>query len=1259
MKGFMNNRRIFVATVGLFGLSAILVLQTTKTISHKTTIAEDATYNLVISSANQNNGGMIYNESGYGIYFKADSSSGITWNNGSNKMVIAQHGYLENQSAINGIKSVTVNLVYGSVSLYHDWKQPTDLETAEYGEDFTFTTTSTYTYTDIAPSRFRIIANTQSVIDSIVVKYSCSAGAEDETIETIDYGLENGYFDSGSIGRYARTSYVTSDTCDAESKRSLKLTFNGVTNNYVSLSTQKNTEKGLVTSNPDFSHTRLTFKAKFSENCLNQDISVCPMGSSWEHPGYITANKSSYYDHGWYSYSLDLSNYEFANRNNGIRINIKPLGVDSTNKETAWVLLDDIKCEYTSGLKSTQGSETALDSLENMVHDTGWETTTYQYDYSNTFGQNSKNSLLIRPNTNKSQHYQMKWNTILNIGEAATKELFKEYNLSSVLFKFNYNTFNTNSPSSFVLGVIQGWDNSEQTIVTLDGMYLYDGWYEALVDLSTLNILNTNTIRLSLGWDISSDKVTTAKVWIDNLTYVEEPGYETLSEGWENMVRDSGWDNLTVTRVISPVANEVSKNSLKCQFSSFNSNSNANFVCFSPQNQGVSRNASSVTLQAKFMFTNNIIDKTIRLVLVDGDWNAARYNIPVIALGNGWYQLTVDLATVSQYIEAGISNAGFSPANIIRFGFGFLGVTSANVGSATIWVDDVFLTNGTPSYASASTYSKGVIWQAYDNELVKRDATPTSGRNISSTAPLYFEGLKNENEGTQLVVDVKGTSGINQFNFRAPNLYSETGGRILSSNIDISVAKYINVPSNSAQHNKTGWPGTGYYPDALVPIDNIISANENSIPGGSYSYKHVEQTIWVNVKIPEDINSGTYTGEGVLTLDGVDYAIPMKVVVHKAVVPTYRTNKNMYLLWWDQVEKALGSEHYNSYTRANFYNFYIDKGVGAGCYREGDWGSTPENYAKFYGAAVASNDKINCYRSPFHDGPVSYQEIYDCFDAMIDENIEMVQQGKDVNFFDKFVTYHDDEPDTPEKWASTLTFDTDFHNAINALKDKLNDYPELKESFINQRCVCPYNRDIEDVDFNALTNPAPTYDYLDTEYQRETYHENFEHVWWYGCILPYLPYPTFQLDGSLTGIRMLTYMQYNYDIEGSIYWNLCYCQRKDNVGDPYDVDLWTDPLTWGNGSCDGRLSYPGTKYGILGPITTQRLEEIVASFEDYEYFVLIEQKLGSREEALELISNTMHFSSFFNGTQLTISTTNNKNFVTYRQNLLNIIDGLY
>ena len=162
-----------------------------------------------------------------------------------------------------------------------------------------------------------------------------------------------------------------------------------------------------------------------------------------------------------------------------------------------------------------------------------------------------------------------------------------------------------------------------------------------------------------------------------------------------------------------------------------------------------------------------------------------------------------------------------------------------------------------------------------------------------------------------------------------------------------------------------------------------------------------------------------------------------------------------------------------------------------------------------------------------------------------------------------------------------------------------------------------------------------------------------ENIWWYGCMNPKVPYPTYHLDDDLITSRVLSWMQYDYGIEGNLYW----------VTNDYNVgrDVWTNPEVETACPGDGYLIYPGREYGINGPISTLRLESIREGNEDYEYFWLFEQKIRqyNQEKGTNLDTNTIlqtYFAGLYDGV---MPARDSDAFYEKRVALLKMLEMLY
>lgn len=183
----------------------------------------------------------------------------------------------------------------------------------------------------------------------------------------------------------------------------------------------------------------------------------------------------------------------------------------------------------------------------------------------------------------------------------------------------------------------------------------------------------------------------------------------------------------------------------------------------------------------------------------------------------------------------------------------------------------------------------------------------------------------------------------------------------------------------------------------------------------------------------------------------------------------------------------------------------------------------------------------------------------------------------------------------------------------------------LKASFEGVKEICPSNY-VNDSLFVNEKDGAPDYDehygltfWCPEMYQfdkaafRETIRQRIsygERVWWYLCVSN-TPHPSYYVESLPVNIRLQSWMQYDYDVEGILYWDVAhYSSDRDNYND----------LQYSSyGSGEGILLYPGERYGMKTPISSWRLEQIRLGQQDYELFVMLQNKLGE-EKAREIVS---------------------------------------
>ncbi|MCQ2742119.1 MAG: DUF4091 domain-containing protein [Bacilli bacterium] len=1232
---------------------------------------------LVISSSNPSIGGVVKTNSGNDIWIKGDSSSGVNWDNGSGKIAISKNGYLQTLTIIHGIEKVKVEMVSGSVDLYHGYAEPTDLETPMYGSDATFTSSGEYQYSSSRPNRIRLRANSDSIIAKITIFYDCVSADMDVNVETLDEGLENSYIDSGTLGRFATTSFAIGEgnVASSGSKRSLKLRFNETTNNYVSLNTAKNTITHLAEENPSFEKAVLTLKAKFSDDVSDKTLSVCAIGSTWKDSTYIPMDRSSSCVGGWYSYRLDFSSIGFEKCDDIIRINIRPDGISSSNKDTAYVLLDDV--DYSLHTMSEEATgEPMSKGLENMTRDVGMENVDVTFDNKTVFGRVSSSSLVATPQSSKKSYAH--WFVSLS---PQHEESFYQYvvsDFSKGLLTFDYKLIGCSSPSTIYLEVWQDWStNYSRTVV---GEALRDGWYRFAFDFSNLSMTANQIIRLRLGFDADNSKASQAKAYFDNIKF-RESGKETYAMGLENLSQDGGM-SAGVDRYYdySYTASESSFNSLKTVLNGNNTTQawqNSYGVVFAPtaaQSSQIVMNSGR--LEAKFLFQGDFPTKKVVLRLFDGNWNGASIkDIITTPLDNGWWQASIDFSQLPTWPGSKDVSASFSfGQSPIRIGFGYQDVNGDNNFDKTVWVDDVF-------YYPEREASSFDMWQAYDTENIRRSDSTIVGREISAVSPLEFKDGRNGTDSSQLMI--KARSEVASYNFRPGTLRSSQGDVITAANFEVLTAHYMNCVETN-ESGKTGHMGDGWYPDALIPIDKRIDAAENNVTLGN------QQAIWVNCRIPKDQTPGTYLGNGILTINGVDYTVPMKVTVYNVLLSGANHAKTLFLNWYDQVKLGEGSEYYTANMRKAYYDFVLNRGISAdGNYDWNKWTigdlDSYDSFAENFATKIMPDQRVSIYRIP---SDRTAEDITGYLSALVRRNIVEWNNGNHVNFFEKAAFYLIDEPSEPtitnrepEGWKNAKQVQSYIANAKQTLSPLVEGYPVIKNGLENVRNIMPHGCEYKTISgqglYKDLLNstyvdiPAPQFGLLNDASILADYRRRFDTLWFYGCVSPKLPYPSYHTDTPLLGQRIIPWMQYEYDIEGQLY----FCTDLFSVDDHQVFtprDVWNNPKSGSSGPCgDGQLVYPGAKYNVYGPITTLRLENIRNSYEDYELFYQLDHHLdeynertGSSIESAKDLINEETAKMFAGMTLLTrghTSSTGYKSsqFESFRSHLLEQLEYCY
>ena len=238
------------------------------------------------------------------------------------------------------------------------------------------------------------------------------------------------------------------------------------------------------------------------------------------------------------------------------------------------------------------------------------------------------------------------------------------------------------------------------------------------------------------------------------------------------------------------------------------------------------------------------------------------------------------------------------------------------------------------------------------------------------------------------------------------------------------------------------------------------------------------------------------------------------------------------------------------------------------------------------------------------------------FTKMAMKNVELRQAGNEsIDLFKKAMFYMGNLVDAPtgEKIEQVKACDLVLTECKYVVAEEyLKDYPDLYQSLLEVRNLVTtvYNENLVGSDTEGgVQTWGSTLTSWDNAEQRQNYYDRQnstdrkggEEAWWYGCSTPYPPFPTYHIDDELIGSRILSWMQFDYGSDGTLYWSV------NNSYNQYN--FWENAVAFSGAMGDGSLLYPAYKFRLSEPVSTLRLESIREGQEDYEYLWMIEQAI--------------------------------------------------
>ena len=531
--------------------------------------------------------------------------------------------------------------------------------------------------------------------------------------------------------------------------------------------------------------------------------------------------------------------------------------------------------------------------------------------------------------------------------------------------------------------------------------------------------------------------------------------------------------------------------------------------------------------------------------------------------------------------------------------------------------------------------------------------------------------FKGDVESGQIIINPK--DDVERFNFKVNDLTREGGSEKLTSDMfDVFAERYIEVIQSTSGNTDTGW-----YPDALVPIKNYVAKRDNKIKKGE------NQGIWINLNVPKDAVPGKYVGAGELTLNDEKISVPMTVNVYNIDMPEENHVKTAFYLDTSSMTsgegKSITEELFETY-----YEFALSKRISTLLLPGFTMAGNAYDPDEFAAASVkyAKDPRVAAYQLPYSGdgtGAVRGEYCEAVLFALAEKNVELIENGDtDVNLFKKAYFYLGsliDEP-SPERYDIVRECDLRIHKAKLKVADSdlLRDYPELRESVLKLNHIVT-TKIVEQLygtdETGGVQTWCPLINYFTGERNRSialsrmnsTDRRGGEGVWWYTCCNPTNPLPTLHLDDTIMSPRLTSWMQYDYKIQGRIYWSMTAWFRFKENRVQSGFDVWKDALNYENCNGDGILLYPGSKYAVDGPIATLRLEALRESNEDYELLWLAERgiKAINERKGKNYDSDTIlgkFYDRLYTGI-LRNEDLNSAKFESVRKELLSLVEKIY
>ncbi len=516
--------------------------------------------------------------------------------------------------------------------------------------------------------------------------------------------------------------------------------------------------------------------------------------------------------------------------------------------------------------------------------------------------------------------------------------------------------------------------------------------------------------------------------------------------------------------------------------------------------------------------------------------------------------------------------------------------------------------------------SDAEVWGAPATEKVLQDVHGIYD-DFRTEAKVNVTAARGEYESQHIIITAKNKPV--KYALSIGQMTSADGTEFPAENVEVFHEKYVHVMKN---YDRTDMP-TGQYPDALVPYEAIVKAGENVVNANE------NQGLYFRFNVPLTQAAGTYTGKATLNIGGEKMDIPLSLTVADLTVSEETHSKNNFFSrgLFHKGELESTQRMLNLYTEALFeYRLSADVIVHQSYH-------TDEEIAYYVDLCYGYMQNPKCTNIGI---PYATENVkgYTCIKASVFEKYLKAFAKKsfetDYNMLKKLVCYLGiiDEPQLNGTFEALKVVVNVYRDTLTRVADEIeNDAsitsPIKSEVVESMRKVRNTITTHYDEQFAAYIDTwCPMYHMYDGELIHN--YDSQEERWWYGCISPRAPYPTYHIEDTLLSARAVSWMQAEYGIVGNLYWGYdLYANYNGSYYEEIENYYGGDAERYDQVNGDGYLFYPGKKYGIDGPVGSLRLEAIRDGLEEYELLYAMMNKYEEINAAVSAVAPEYAFTS--------------------------------